>query len=589
MKKLLALVPALALLAPTAAEAAPAKPFGHTCTPQNGVLFCPTTDDSQRVASWDGVPLDVDVTLPPSGNGPFPTIVMLHGWGGDKLSFESATPEGSGGTTYRYNNVYFAQHGYAVITPTARGFGRSCGDPASRTSPGCDKGWVRLADQRYEGRDVQYLLGRLVDQGIVNPDEIGATGISYGGIQSLILARLRNRIRLPNDSYRRWRSPKGVRLSIAAAFPRWGGSDMTYALQPNGRFLDFRDYHVGQSIDPGGVEKQSYVGGLYALGALKGYYAPVGGPFSADLSGWKALTDRGEPETPAVLRVGRELTGHHSVAGLTGVPAPLLVQNGWTDDLFPAPEALRVWRIFRKVEGARVTLQFGDLGHPRGANKPAVDRAFNTAGVKFFAAYLKGKGRGPRPGSVTAYTQTCPADAPAGGPFRAATWERLHPGSVGLAARASQTVTSSGGDPAVGTALNPIGGLSSCTALPDAQAEGTAIASRQVDKPFTLLGLPTVRAQIRTKGRGGFLAARLWDVHDGQRLLVSRGVYRLEDDKKGKIVFQLFGNGWRFERGHTARLELVGSDPTYLRTSNFEFSVKVSDLTVSLPTHGPGR
>ena len=77
------------------------------------------------------------------------------------------------------------------------------------------------------------------------------TGISYGGIQSLNLARLRNRIRLPNGSYKRWRSPKGTNLSIAAAYPRWGGSDMTYALQPNGRFLDFRPYHVGQSARAG--------------------------------------------------------------------------------------------------------------------------------------------------------------------------------------------------------------------------------------------------------------------------------------------------------------------------------------------------
>ena len=61
---------------------------------------------------------------------------------------------------------------------------------------------MRLADHRYEGRDVQYLLGLLVDQGVVNPDEIGVTGISYGGIQSLNLARLRDRIRLPNGSYK---------------------------------------------------------------------------------------------------------------------------------------------------------------------------------------------------------------------------------------------------------------------------------------------------------------------------------------------------------------------------------------------------
>ena len=574
MKKLLALIPVLALAVPAAAHAA--DPFGHPCTAQSGVRFCPTANDAQRVPSWDGVPMDVDVTLPETGDGPFPTIVMMHGWGGNKLSFENGAPY--------YSNTWFAQNGYAVLTLSARGFGRSCGAPASRTSPGCDRGWVRLADHRYEERDTQYLLGLLVDQGIVNPDEIGATGISYGGIQSLNLARLRDRIRLPNGRYRPWRSPKGTKLSIAAAFPRWGASDLTYSLEPNGRFLDFRDYHVGQSIEPGGVQKQSYIGVLYGAGAAFGFYAPQPAPFNADITGWKELTDKGEPETPGVLRVGRELTGYHSIAGLSGVPAPMLVQNGWTDDLFPAPEALRVWRMFRKVKGARIAYQFGDFGHPRGANKAAVDRALNIQGAKFFAAYLKGKGKGPRPGSVTAFTQTCPADAPAGGPFRASSWDKLHPDRVRFGARATQKVTSSGGDAAVATAIDPIAGQPTCDPVPSARAAGTAIATRKVGKPYTLLGLPTVRAEITTKGRGGMIAARLWDVSGAEQTLVSRGIYRLRDNQKGPLVFQLFGNGWRFERGHTVKLELVGSDPTFMRKSNFSFSVKVSKLSVSLPT-----
>jgi pimeloyl-ACP methyl ester carboxylesterase len=584
MKKLLALIPVLVLVVPAAAQAA--DPFGHPCTAQNGVRFCPTSDDAQRVPSWDGVPLDVDVTLPPTGDGPFPTIVMMHGWGGNKSSFEAATPEGSGGANYHYNNTYFAQQGYAVLTPSARGFGRSCGAVDSRTSPACDSGWVRLADHRYEGRDTQYLLGLLVDQGIVEPKKIGATGISYGGIQSLNLARLRNRIRLPDGSYRRWRSRKGIGLSIAAAFPRWGGSDMTYALQPNGRFVDFRDYHVGQSIEPGGVQKQSYISVLYASGNATGFYAPQGAPFNADITGWKELTDEGEPETPALLRVGRELTGYHSIAGLSGIPAPLLVQNGWTDDLFPAPEALRVARIFRKVKGL-VTLQFGDLGHPRGANKQAVDQALNTQGAKFFAEHLKGSGKGLREGSVTAYTQTCPADAPAGGPFRASSWDKLHPGRLSFGARGTQRVTSSGGDPEIAKAIDPLG-ATPCEPLPDARAPGTAIASRKVSKPYTLLGLPTVHAEIKTKGRGGMIASRLWDVSGGTQTLVARGIYRLRDNQTGKVVFQLLGNGWRFARGHTAKLELVGSDSPFVRASNFSFSVKLSKLSISLPTAGPG-
>ena len=98
-----------------------------------------------------------------------------------------------------------------------------------------------------------------------------------------------------------------------------------------------------------------------------------------------------------------------------------------------------------------------------------------------------------------------------------------------------------------------------------------------------MLGMPTVEARVRTRGRGGFIAARLWDVHRGSQTLVSRGVYRLRDNQRGSILFQLFGNGWEFRKGHVAKLELVGRDPNYLRTSNFAFSVRFTRLRVDLP------
>jgi pimeloyl-ACP methyl ester carboxylesterase len=580
-KKLL--VAAAALLAvPDAAQAAPPKPFGHACAPQSGVLFCSAASDAERVPSFDGVPMDVDVTLPPSGNGPFPTIVLLHGWGGNKRSFQATTPEGNGGSTYHYNDVYFARQGYAVVTPSARGFGRSCGAVDARTSPGCDRGWLHLADHRYEIRDTQYLLGLLADQGITRPRAIGVTGISYGGMQSLSLARLRDRIRLPNGRYRAWRSPDGKRMRVAAAYARWGGSDLSYVLQPNGRYLDFKPYREGQSIEPGGVMKKSYTDILYAAGNGAGFYAPTGGVFSSDITRWKALSDRGEPERPDALAVGRELTRYHSSVGVTGgTSAPLLVQNGWTDDLFPVPEALRVYRSLER--GPYVALQVGDLGHPRGQNKQAVDRALQDQGARFFASFLKGKGKPPRHRSVVAYTQTCPGDAPAGGPFRAPSWDALHPRSLRLSAPRAQRITSSGGDPAVAEELDPIGGEGACHAVGAAGASGTAVVQRTVRKPFTLLGLPTVRTTIATRGRGGMLAARLWDLHQGRQTLVARGIYRLTDNQKGRIVFQLFGNGWRFARGHRAKLELLGSDPGFARPSNFAFAVRASRIGVELP------
>jgi pimeloyl-ACP methyl ester carboxylesterase len=548
------------------------------------VRFCPTASDAQRVASWDGVPLDVDVTLPPAGDGPFPTIVMMHGWGGDKGAFLATGPDGDGGSTFHYNNVYFAQQGYAVVNYSARGFGRSCGKLDSRTSPACDRGWVHLADQRYEARDTQYLLGLLVDQSVVKPSAIGVTGISYGGIQSHNLARLRNRIRLPNGSFAAWRSPGGRSLEIAAAWPRWGTTDLTNALTPNGRFLDFAPVSAAQSRQPLGVMKQSFTNGLYTLGTLTGFIAPEGADPSADLSAWRAVTDRGEPYGADGQAAARELTTYHSAAGVRGTPAPLLVQNGWTDDLFPATEALRVYQAFERTKGARISYQLGDLGHPRGSNKVGADRFFNTQGANFFASHLRGKGRAPAHNSVIAFTQTCPKDAPAEGPYRARSWERLHPGRLALRAPKVQRVDSTGGNPETGKAFDQILAGDACTTVPAERAPGTALASAAVRRPVTMLGLPTVRASIRTKGSGGFLAARLWDVHGGSQTLISRGVYRLADDQRGRIVFQLFGNGWRFRRGHVAKLELLGADAGFLRTSNNAFSVRVSRLSVVLPT-----
>src|SRR3954447_17402861 len=109
---------AAVLIPAAAAAAAPPAPFGHACTDQNGVLFCPTTGLDDRVATWDGVPIDVDVTLPESGDGPSPTIVMIHGLGQSKTAFEATDDNGTTASgapapqRYHYNNVLYAHHGY---------------------------------------------------------------------------------------------------------------------------------------------------------------------------------------------------------------------------------------------------------------------------------------------------------------------------------------------------------------------------------------------------------------------------------------------------------------------------------------------
>ena len=587
------LLPALAaaMLALPGVAAAKAKvvaepaPFGHACKAQDGVRFCPTETLAQRVPTFDGVPLDADVTLPPTGNGPFPTIVMLHGWSGSKTSFEASTPEGDGNETYDYNNVYYAQHGYVVLNYSARGWGNSCGAVSSREAPGCAEGWIRLADQRYEARDTQYLLGLLASEKLIKPRSIGVTGISYGGGQSIELADLKNRIRLPNGEFAPWKSPSGKQMEIKAAFPRWPWSDLVDALEPNGRYNDLRFVPFEQSSEPLGVEIQSYVTGLIAEGEAGGYIAPPGADPEAELVKWYTTINAGEPYALEGEAIAKQIREYHQGFGipLSGKPAPMLLESGWTDDLFPVSQSLRVYNESIPLKGYAALL-FGDLGHSPAANKTNTDHAFNETGAGFFASKLEHSGRAPKNGSVTAYTQTCPTEAPGGGPFTASSWEKLHPHTLRFGSAAAQTFTSAGGNPTVAAEIDPIANADACKTV-KAETEPDTASYTMTSPGFTLLGLPRVSAHVKVTGPFGEIAARLWDVlPSGEQREVSRGIYRLRENEDEFITIALHGNGYEFPAGDTVKLELLGRDAPSYRASNGTFAVEVSGLTVALPS-----
>jgi fermentation-respiration switch protein FrsA (DUF1100 family) len=594
------------------ATASVGAPLGHACTAENGVRFCPTPDLASRVPSFDGVPLDVDVTLPETGRGPFPTIVMLHGFGGNKTNFETTSPAGpapdeagSGSTVYRYNNVFFARRGYAVVNYTARGFGNSCGGGSAGDHAGpCGAGYIRLADSRYEARDTQYLLGLLADEGVTRPRDIGVTGISYGGGQSMELAFLRNEVRTPRGKLRPWRSPDGKRMEIAAAYPRWPWSDLVSALIPNGRFKDWKVAGREQSLNPFGVPISSFLNGLYLTGVISGYYcgsAPASTPCadaSANITQDKAWIDAGQPlsaEALAALRGIYRNNGAYALHYLKGAPkpAPLLIENGWTDELFPVEQGLRVYNYLRSRygKGAQVTLQLGDLGHSRGSNKPGLNHYFDDEAARFFAAHLLGARRGASgPGVVTAFTTTCPVSAADGGPFKAISWGKLHPGAFRFGSRAAREFTSAGGSAEVARAFDPVfGATEACKTIPFTAEANTATYFRAVKKGFTMMGRPTIEARISSSGQYGQIDARLWDVSpEGTQLLVDRGVYALEPGQRGSIALQLHGNGYRFGKGHEVELQLLGRDAPYYQAPNLPVSVRVADVQVALPTRQRG-
>jgi dienelactone hydrolase len=552
-----------------------------------------------RFRTFDGVPLTVFVTLPPApasgSDGGYPLVVQSHGWGAPPTGPDDAQ---YGGPTARQ----WAQDGYAVVQFAARGWGNSCGTADSRAVDpnACAKGYIRLDDFRYEARDVQHVVGLLVDEGVTDPARIGVTGESYGAGVSLALATLKNRVMKPDGSLVPWTSPDGTALTIAAAAPFAGWSDLGYALRPNGRTLDTEVTSVDADLVPAGVQKQSINAGLYAAGLLFGYYAPAGSDPDADVVNWFAHVSAGEPYDPAEderisEQFARFRSPYYLLAGAYGFdqvePAPLLLANGFTDDVFPADEVLRYHDRARSLHrSVPIAVLLFDVGHQRANSKPADVVLLRTRIQEFFDHYVKRTGPEPTLG-VTALTQTCPSSVPSGGPFAADTWAALHPGAVKHRDVATRTILSVGGDPAVAAAFDPVSGGLACTTA-SAADEGEGVATYDLPTVagvgYTLLGSPTVTADLNVSGEFAYVAARLVDVDPeaNTKTLVARGLYRIDPAApNGRRTFQLHANGWHFAAGHIPRLELLGRDAPYARVSNGTFSIAVSNLELELPVH----
>jgi hypothetical protein len=401
-----------------------------TCSTQpDGIRFCGSlivdnvpTPVRTLATSWDGTAVDVNFALPKASathHGPYPLVMLFHGYGGSKFGLGT----GGGGIGSAISSMRpWLRAGYATFSMSDRGFGESCGTAASRASiPAreCAHGYNHLLDTRYEVRDAQYFAGELADQGLVSPTRIAAIGGSYGGGMSMALAALKNRVMLPNGRLVPWRSPSGRRMSIAAATPFIPWTDLAASLVPNGSTLDYvaNAPYLGRY----GVMKDSYVNALYAAGCnTPTTFCTTTNP-DWDLGLWRQRLNQGEPYTGSLVhRILAQTTTYHSSYYIdhSEPPAPLLIANGWTDDLFPADEALRYYnRTETQYPNTPISLFFGDWGHPRAQNKAADTVRYVAAVQRWLSYYVKGQGHKPFQG-VQALTETCPTSASSAGPYR---------------------------------------------------------------------------------------------------------------------------------------------------------------------------
>jgi hypothetical protein len=340
---------------------------------------------------------------------------------------------------------------------------------------------------------------------------------------------------------------------------------------PNGRPTSSRS--------PLGIPKRTWIDLLYAGGAAAGFLSPPGADPQADLTNWRAATTR-ESFRPEVRTIARTLTTYiGGAAGLRGSePAPLMIENGWTDELFPADEALRIG-----AGATRPKLLLGDLGHGWAHNPRQSDRVFNDLGAAFFRTLLQPElpRRPTLPADVQAYVSTCPKGG-VGRRLSGSSLPSMQRGRVVLRATGVQRLSSRGGRTATARALNGASG-DWCTGVPT-RREPNSATYQAGSRGFTLLGAPAVHAAIRARGAGGQIAARLWEVRGARQRLIARGLYRLRDNQRGRIRFELHPNAYRFGAGRRFKLELLGRDAPYAQAPKRAFSVRVQRLRLVLPT-----
>jgi len=591
-RKLVVLVVVLFSLAtPSAAGATITSVFGTvTCATQgSGQRWCGNSAGT-TVPSWDGTPIDVAVAFPPASGADdnYPVVGIYHGYGGSKILPSSSTAQ-----------RWLAQ-GYAVFSITDRGFGGSCGtkSPVFGT-PACEHGYIHLMSRAYEVHDVQYLLGLLADEGVISPQEIGATGGSYGGGMSLQLGSLKDRVQLPDGELVPWVSPKGTPMKIAATAPEVPWTDLSQSLQPNGSNLDYvaeAPYSGVLGNHEFGIQKRNwnealYFGGLFA----GGFYAPAPAEAEANITEWFIFNSTGGPYNGQPLAVQQEtqLPIHGAYyTDLSEPPAPALMQNGWNDDLFPADQTIDYYNKVRAhYPTAALELFYFDAGHnPRSStNISLVDAGkLQAAQNAWFAHFVKGEGIEPARarGGVTAITSECPLGT-AGHEYDAQNWASLAPGEIRLEGAAEQTIHAPGISPKTPFTT----GTTVCTT--EAAGENESAATYKLApahaEGFTIAGSSSVIGEFSTPATNDQVIARLYDVNEaegGSQQLIGRAIYRPINPGGGftKQVFQIHPQAWQVAPGHVVKLELLMQDSNYARSSSTPQSIAVKNLELLIPT-----
>ena len=525
----------------------------------------PAEYNGYLVSTADGTSLDARVQLP-AGPGPFPLVALIHGYAGSK--------SGSGDIA-----AMLLEDGFAVLRYSTRGFGDSWGQ-------------VNLADLNLEIADLRSMIGRVVDDPscAINPAKVAITGASYGGGHSWL-----------SLVQPQFKSPLGTDITIAAIAPIAPWTDLFYSLIPNGR--------ENESINGFGGMKLSFVNGLYASGIRRNPDRPY--PNYPDyFIAWHTWLNATEPSDvdPVWLQIRDGVAGYRSIYWQerfwnTTVHnrVPVFQVQGYTDDLFPLPEAKRMLLALNSVEpGYPITSYFGDLGHPRASNKPEeMDYVLGLIRPWLRSILIDNT----VPASKIYAARTTRRDEPfSGDVLTVDDWSQLSSRTVtkkfdGLARPlvnpATFAYSGATWDPFVMEGAEMLKPYSETppppVIVPTSYASFYASPADFGESTLLISGKPTVTIDGFVVGQRVQLDVRLIDESTpGQDYLITRGTYTLVTDGGGqrshqKIEIPTYGNRWRVEAGHRIRLEISNVDAPYIAPSREPSVTTINRVELELP------
>ncbi|WP_327246274.1 alpha/beta fold hydrolase [Streptomyces sp. NBC_01320] len=498
----------------------------------------PAVHREDRTMRIDGVSLDTSY-FTSGGSERRPAVLIGHGFGGSKDDVRAQAEELAGA-------------GYAVMTWSARGFGKSGGE-------------ISLNAPDHEVKDVSGLIDWLARRPEVQLDakgdpRVGVTGASYGGAVSLLAAGYDRRVD-----------------AIAPVITYWNLAD---ALFPDGVF---KKLWAGIFVTSGGgcekFEKQ-----LCAM--------------------YERVAVSGKPDAAA-----RALLSERSPSAVGDrIKVPALIVQGQSDSLFPLGQADAMARTI-SGNGAPVAVDWIAGGHDGGDMESG--RVENRIGA-WFDRYLK-EDKGADTGPAFRVTRTGGIDSTDGAALRRGASSDTYPGlasgdreialtatsdgpgivdagagagagagtlasggrSGGSADRRTQTFRNPAGanPPAISAVPGVGGGIAQLSSLGvglsiDFPGQYARFDSAPLDTSMRITGSPTVRVKV-TAGQGdAVLFGKVYDVSpDGkQQVLPAQLVapYRITPERQNKTVeLTLPAVDHALDAGHRLRLVLSATDLGY--------------------------